>query len=258
MCTVVTILLNSLSDNTDVNSDKGGWKVPVDLQKKKLAYTKDQIYSPAESHFAKNFINQLSNDDYLMLHQEYLALKLYLTETTDIDSINVDFPVDEIGDIEYHGLMVVYKDVFPFGLVFQVNISGQDYAVFDQYCVKRGCSCSEPVLSFVLMKNNKPTRKEFIVCSVNYKNRLWKIRDSAAKNANENTLAAVRKAVVGKYPEIYSVLNKRHNQLRRIYANFIRRYEKSRQQIAAVKIGRNEPCPCGSGKKYKYCCLTKK
>ncbi len=23
------------------------------------------------------------------------------------------------------------------------------------------------------------------------------------------------------------------------------------------KIGRNDPCPCGSGKKYKACCLTK-
>jgi len=22
------------------------------------------------------------------------------------------------------------------------------------------------------------------------------------------------------------------------------------------KIGRNDPCPCGSGKKYKKCCLT--
>jgi hypothetical protein len=22
-------------------------------------------------------------------------------------------------------------------------------------------------------------------------------------------------------------------------------------------VGRNEPCPCGSGKKYKYCCATK-
>ncbi|MBM9512530.1 YecA family protein [Desulfogranum marinum] len=22
------------------------------------------------------------------------------------------------------------------------------------------------------------------------------------------------------------------------------------------KIGRNQPCPCGSGKKYKHCCLT--
>src|SRR5215831_2474099 len=24
-----------------------------------------------------------------------------------------------------------------------------------------------------------------------------------------------------------------------------------------MKIGRNEPCPCGSGKKYKKCCLAK-
>jgi len=23
------------------------------------------------------------------------------------------------------------------------------------------------------------------------------------------------------------------------------------------KIGRNEPCPCGSGKKYKKCCINK-
>ena len=25
-----------------------------------------------------------------------------------------------------------------------------------------------------------------------------------------------------------------------------------------IKIGRNDPCPCGSGKKYKKCCLDKK
>ena len=24
--------------------------------------------------------------------------------------------------------------------------------------------------------------------------------------------------------------------------------------VKAKKIGRNEPCPCGSGKKYKHCC----
>lgn len=28
-----------------------------------------------------------------------------------------------------------------------------------------------------------------------------------------------------------------------------------RPQVAPVKIGRNDPCPCGSGKKYKNCCL---
>jgi preprotein translocase subunit SecA len=24
--------------------------------------------------------------------------------------------------------------------------------------------------------------------------------------------------------------------------------------VATVKVGRNDPCPCGSGKKYKKCC----
>ena len=26
-------------------------------------------------------------------------------------------------------------------------------------------------------------------------------------------------------------------------------------QRAAPKVGRNDPCPCGSGKKYKKCCI---
>jgi uncharacterized protein YecA (UPF0149 family) len=26
---------------------------------------------------------------------------------------------------------------------------------------------------------------------------------------------------------------------------------------AEPKIGRNDPCPCGSGRKYKKCCLGK-
>lgn len=33
--------------------------------------------------------------------------------------------------------------------------------------------------------------------------------------------------------------------------------KKSGTVIVGKKIGRNEPCPCGSGKKYKYCCMNK-
>jgi preprotein translocase subunit SecA len=29
---------------------------------------------------------------------------------------------------------------------------------------------------------------------------------------------------------------------------------KTRARVGGKKIGRNEPCPCGSGKKYKHCC----
>ncbi|QUH20553.1 SEC-C domain-containing protein [Alkaliphilus sp. B6464] len=32
---------------------------------------------------------------------------------------------------------------------------------------------------------------------------------------------------------------------------------KVKRRCIVIKIGRNEPCPCGSGKKYKKCCLNK-
>jgi len=34
-------------------------------------------------------------------------------------------------------------------------------------------------------------------------------------------------------------------------------YNKDNIVVNEEKIGRNEPCPCGSGKKYKKCCLNK-
>lgn len=29
------------------------------------------------------------------------------------------------------------------------------------------------------------------------------------------------------------------------------------KEVQVVKVGRNEPCPCGSGDKFKKCCLWK-
>lgn len=37
-------------------------------------------------------------------------------------------------------------------------------------------------------------------------------------------------------------------------AKITKDYRKSKIVVKAPKIGRNDPCPCGSGKKYKNCC----
>ncbi|MGI0015437.1 MAG: PBPRA1643 family SWIM/SEC-C metal-binding motif protein [Nitrososphaera sp.] len=37
-------------------------------------------------------------------------------------------------------------------------------------------------------------------------------------------------------------------------ADLTRLLNPPRPKIAEKKVGRNEPCPCGSGKKYKNCC----
>ncbi|WP_139906084.1 SEC-C metal-binding domain-containing protein [Clostridium thermarum] len=36
-----------------------------------------------------------------------------------------------------------------------------------------------------------------------------------------------------------------------------RKWKDSKTVVKEVKIGRNDPCPCGSGKKYKKCCANK-
>src|SRR5688572_27618025 len=32
----------------------------------------------------------------------------------------------------------------------------------------------------------------------------------------------------------------------------------SRSRAMSIRIGRNDPCPCGSGRKYKRCCLDRR
>lgn len=47
------------------------------------------------------------------------------------------------------------------------------------------------------------------------------------------------------------------DQMKKLQA-MLAQYHKPVQQVRKFgKIGRNDPCPCGSGNKYKNCCLTK-
>lgn len=49
-------------------------------------------------------------------------------------------------------------------------------------------------------------------------------------------------------PEWDSVLDEEKRQ------EIEKAYKKSKTVVKPPKIGRNDPCPCGSGKKYKNCC----
>ena len=56
-----------------------------------------------------------------------------------------------------------------------------------------------------------------------------------------------------KLPELYSMLERVFQQnLRSKISAFAT--ERSRER---PRFGRNSPCPCGSGKKYKKCCLRR-
>lgn len=46
-------------------------------------------------------------------------------------------------------------------------------------------------------------------------------------------------------------------QKRRLISQHAKQHEPVKEEPSANRIGRNDPCPCGSGKKFKKCCLGK-
>lgn len=60
-----------------------------------------------------------------------------------------------------------------------------------------------------------------------------------------------REDVEGRLLELYSESDQTEKLIK------LRNMIKSSKIIKSTKIGRNEPCPCGSGKKYKKCCGLK-
>ena len=52
-------------------------------------------------------------------------------------------------------------------------------------------------------------------------------------------------------------LHERHDGYEKWRAEYEREMREARRPKATPKVGRNEPCPCGSGKKYKHCCLNR-
>lgn len=65
------------------------------------------------------------------------------------------------------------------------------------------------------------------------------LQDESVKEATKEQQAEAVNAAIDK-AGMYSLLNQRVRQ---------------RPIVKDNKIGRNDPCPCASGKKYKNCCL---
>ncbi len=64
----------------------------------------------------------------------------------------------------------------------------------------------------------------------------------------------IRSALEEQIPDIYKKLLNRHMKLRDIYSHCKKKHFVHTQRHTP-EAGRNDPCPCGSGKKYKNCCL---
>ena len=81
------------------------------------------------------------------------------------------------------------------------------------------------------------------------------------EKSNEEIMDAIREVMEGGNPEeIAQKVGMQPEQLVALSDSFLQQHQQASLlgEAAERKIGRNEPCPCGSGKKYKKCCLRKR
>ncbi len=78
---------------------------------------------------------------------------------------------------------------------------------------------------------------------------------------SEAELEPVLELLQGGDPDVIALkAGIKKEQLFRMRDDLLAQAERKRDEFTDVpseKIGRNEPCPCGSGKKYKHCCLER-
>jgi preprotein translocase subunit SecA len=90
---------------------------------------------------------------------------------------------------------------------------------------------------------------------VEYKFQGYEMFESMSNNIQADTVRALFNVQIPKQQEgleMVQVVKKEE-----MYTNKDESAIKKPVRRTESKVGRNDPCPCGSGKKYKQCCISK-
>jgi len=225
--------------------------VSIDLDKEILEHKGKGKTPIGDLVFAELLFSELDKKDFELLNKIKFKYKNKITNASSVDSIDAYF---DYSSVEEDGLMSAYNDVLPYADQFLVKIEDKQYMILDQFCLLPNCSCTDATLS--IFSIDAPNRAGEEVCSVsiNYRKRKWEEAKSYLPSFPVNTLKSATETQI---PDIYDKLLARHISIKAIYAHCKKRHFGRKETLQLPKVGRNDPCPCGSGKKYKKCCLGK-
>lgn len=122
-------------------------------------------------------------------------------------------------------------------------LAGHRYERLDLYCIQPHCRCREVVIAFENGLDPDGDEPGTVVLHLDGKVELQPVR------ADDHRLAQLWAAFQQRYPNYLELLKGRNSTIKQL----ARPLFKEPVRVLA-KPGRNDPCPCGSGKKYKKCC----
>ena len=251
-CGCRVIQLDLLQSETgDIDTKPPSKYVKIDLNDNSLEPMKKDKPLLDELRFAKKFLACLNDEDFDLLSKKHFEIKNRLTEEANPDTIDAYF---DFQGIERKGAMTGYNDVLPFADRLYATLAGEKYRIIDQYCLQPQCLCTDANLSVIDFDESGRRGKELSCIGVNYKNKVWKMVEEGSLALDPDLL---RTSIENEIPGFYDILLKRHVKLKSIYAFSKKKKSGVSQPSPLPKTGRNDLCPCGSGKKYKKCCSDK-
>jgi SEC-C motif len=154
------------------------------------------------------------------------------------------------------GMCVGWAELFPQSKAWTFQHESVPIFVDDQYCATASCTCSEVILSYFRVERRGPDDSEGVLLgAVRCNLRTGRHKpESTAPGSSAKTVLQLTETLFKAVPTIHDELNHRFRFMRGFAEWLAQRRLDQRSQPAAAP-GRNEPCPCGSGRKYKKCCL---
>jgi hypothetical protein len=232
--------------------------------------------TPDSETLARAVTAEMQEPDWQRLADLFLSTKRRVMKTMDVDGVRAQFPPGTRGK---KGAMVGYVEIFPWADALGFPLDNARWMADDMYCVRPGCGCSVSALTFIQMPEKGSNLAHGSVSSPTLSlyyyydsGRIELIDQKPGSPAPDKFVRALRAA----NSDLDRTLRNRHQQLKRLaertpktrrlasrLASFLRRNDAAetapapppaRAVARTAKVGRNDPCPCGSGKKYKKCC----
>ncbi len=226
-----------------------GYRIELNLQEKELIEDSEN-----DEVFGHEFLNNLSPDDWEELTLVHYDCKSMLGEFSDFGSLTAEFSFDDVED----GVLIFYDDIIPFPILIFTKMEDSDilFEVVDIYCLTPECGCTNAHLLFYPTWDDRTIdyeSYEALHVEYDYKANEWCVLESGSSDVSPE---ALMEALISSL-DIAAIYSKRHANLGMLYKNFRKEYINDNLIAHSEKIPRNSPCPCGSGKKYKKCCLFK-
>ncbi len=154
------------------------------------------------------------------------------------------------------GEMISWGEVFPDEPDLIIQMPSKTCLISDIYCIKPRCSCTE--IGLVVYEFIK--KKTLDLGEIFYNVKHDRIERVVSRAASRDELIGIFEESKIQRPKLKKILATRFKKMRIIGPQIAQLSHRLDNPIrpAAQKVGRNDPCPCGSGRKYKKCCIEKR